>query len=83
MVEIHKLNEAVALRVKMLLKEHNMTQYQLSILTGLPKATISNVVNASNESISFRTIYVMCQGFGITFVDFFDHPLFYNENLEP
>ena len=40
-----KLNEAVSQRLQELLKERGMTQYQLSMTSGVPKSTIGNVVN--------------------------------------
>jgi transcriptional regulator with XRE-family HTH domain len=66
-----------------LLRDANMTQYQLYVRSGVPKSTIGNVVNCSYESVKLRIIHELCQGLGIGIRDFFDSPLFSEENIEP
>ena len=78
-----RLNEAVSKRILELLKDRNMTQYQLFKRTGVPKATISSVVNCRHPSVKLRIIHELCQGFEINIADFFDSPLFDEDNLEP
>ena len=78
-----QLNEAVSARICELLKETNMTQYQLYLKSGIAKSTIGNVVNCSYDSVKLRIIHEMCQGFGISLSDFFASPLFDEHNLEP
>ena len=78
-----KLNQAVSKRLLELLKEKEMTQYQLYIKSGVPKSTIGNVVNCSYDSVKLRIIHEMCQGLGIGIVVFFASPLFQEDNLEP
>lgn len=78
-----QLNEAVSKRLLELLAEHNMTQYQLYIKSGVPKSTIGNVVNCSYESVKLRILHEMCQGLDITLGDFFQSPLFDGDNLDP
>ena len=78
-----KLNEAVSQRLQELLHEHGMTQYQLSMRSGLPKSTIGNVVNCQYDSMKLRIIHEMCQGLGIDIRDFLESDLFDEENLEP
>lgn len=78
-----KLNEAVRCRFLELLKEKNMTQYQLYMKSGVPKSTIGNVINCSYDSVKLRIIHEMCQGLGISVNEFFQSPLFDNENLDP
>ncbi len=78
-----KLNEAVRCRFLELLKEKNMTQYQLYMKSGVPKSTIGNIINCSYESVKLRVIHELCQGLEIDLKTFFDSPLFNEENLEP
>ena len=78
-----KLNEAISRRTKELLSERGMTQYQLYMKTGVPRSTLSNVMNCSYDSIRLRIIHEMCQGFGISITEFFESPLFDENNLEP
>ena len=77
------LNEAVSQRLLELLKEKNMTQYQLYMKSGVPKSTIGNVVNCSYDSVKLRIIHEMCQGLDISICEFFQSPLFAENNLEP
>ena len=83
MVSVMQLNEAVSKRVTELLKERNMTNYQLSVKSGVPKSTIGNLVNCTYDSVKLRVIHEVCQGFGISITDFFNSPLFAEDNLEP
>ena len=78
-----KLNEAVSRRTNELLAERGMTQYQLYMKTGVPKSTISNVMNCNYDSVRLRIIHEMCQGLGISITEFFESPLFDENNLEP
>ena len=78
-----KLNETVRCRFPELLKEKNMTQYQLYMKSGVPKSTIGNIINCSYESVKLRVIHELCQGLEIDLKTFFNSPLFNEENLEP
>jgi DNA transposition AAA+ family ATPase len=78
-----QLNEAVSQRLRQLLSDANMTQYQLYIKSGVPKSTIGNIVNCSYPSVKLRIIHEICQGLGIGIREFFDSPLFSEENVEP
>ena len=60
-----------------------MTQYKLFKRTGVPKSTIANIVHCSYDSVKLRIIHELCQGLGIGLAEFFDSPLFDEENLEP
>lgn len=77
------LNEAVSRRLTELLKEKDMTQYQLYMKSGVPKSTIGNVVNCSYDSVKLRIVHEMCQGLEISICEFFQSPLFEETNLDP
>ncbi len=78
-----KLNEALSQRLNELLQAKNMTQYQLYMKSGVPKSTISNVINCSYDSVKLRIIHEMCQGLDIGITEFFNSSLFNEDNLEP
>lgn len=78
-----KLNEAISGRLSELLLEKEMTQYQLYRKSGVPKSTISNIVNCSYDSVKLRVIHELCQGLSIDLPQFFSSPLFREENLKP
>lgn len=77
-----KLNEAVAKRIAMLCKEKNMTQYQLSMKSGVPQSTLSTIMNCVFPSMKLRIIYEICEGLGISLEEFFRSPLFIRENID-
>ena len=78
-----QLNQAISQRLTELLREKNMTQYQLYMKSGVPRSTIGNVVNCAYDSVKMRIIHEMCQGLEIDLSEFFRSPLFKEENLEP
>ena len=78
-----QLNKAVSLRLNELLEEKNMTQYQLYMKSGVPKSTIGNVINCTYDSVKLRIIHEVCQGLEISVSEFFQSPLFEENNLEP
>ena len=77
-----KLNEAVAKRIAMLCKEKNMTQYQLSMKSGVPQSTLSTIMNCTFPSMKLRILYEICEGLGISLEEFFRSPLFIRENID-
>lgn len=75
------LNEAVSNRICELCKQKNLSQYQLSMKSGVPQSTLSTIINCSFPSMKMRIIYEICEGLEITLKDFFDSPLFDRENI--
>ena len=78
-----QLNEAVSKRLTELLHQNQMTPYQLYIKSGVSKSTIGNILNRAYPSMKLRIIHELCQGFGISITEFFNSPLFEEDNLEP
>lgn len=78
-----QLNQAVSMRLAELLKERNMTQYQLFSKSGVPKSTIHNIMQCSYDSVKLRIIHEICQGLQISLAEFFSSPLFDEANLDP
>lgn len=78
-----KLNEALSKRLAELLNERGMTQYQLYVKSGVPKSTLHNIINCTYDSVKLRIIHEICQGLEIGISEFFDSPLFNENNLEP
>lgn len=77
------LNQAVSKRLRQLLEEHEMTQYQLFSRSGVPRSTINNIINCTYDSVKLRIIHEICQGFPITITEFFQSPLFDEDDLDP
>ena len=76
-----QLNEAISLRIKELCKQNNITQYQLSMKSGVPQSTLSTIMKCKFPSMKLRIIYEICEGLEINIKDFFDSPVFDRENL--
>ena len=75
-----KLTEAIAKRVIKLLAERNLSQYYLFKNGGVPRSTISDVVNNKKKRVSTETIYQICSTLDLSLSEFFNDPLF--DNLE-
>ena len=71
-----KLTEAISKRVQNLLSERNVKQYYLFKNGGMPRSTISNVINCQKKRVSTETIYQICTTLGITLGEFFSDPIF-------
>ena len=78
-----QLNQAVSMRLAELLRERNMTQYQLFSKSGVPKSTIHNIMQCTFDSVKLRIIHEICQGLEISLEEFFHSPLFDETNLDP
>ena len=78
-----QLNEAVSKRLSEFMQEKDMTQYQIFMKSGVPKSTISNIINCTYPSMKLRVIHELCQGLGVSIIEFFNSPLFEEDNLEP
>lgn len=78
-----QMNEAVSKRLSEFMQAKDMTQYQLFMKSGVPKSTISNIINCTYPSMKLRVIHELCQGLGVSIIEFFNSPLFEEDNLEP
>ena len=77
------LQRAVAFRIsKLLIKNGNMSQYQLAIKSGLTKQAVSNIMNEKYKSLKFETIVKLADGFGITLQEFLNDEFFKRDKLD-
>ncbi len=76
-----QLNEAVAARIRELCAQQHITQYGLSMQSGVPQSTLSTIMSCAFPSMKMRIIYEICEGLGISLAEFFASPLFDRENL--
>ncbi len=76
-----QLNEAISKRIKELCEERGITQYALSLKSGVPQSTLSTIINCTFPSMKVRIIYEICEGLEISLNDFFNSPLFERENI--
>lgn len=71
-----KLYDAVLQRLKQIMAEKNASLYTLNKEGGIPKSTLSQVLNRKQNKISLDLLYDILSTMGITFKDFFDDPIF-------
>ena len=76
------ISEAVAQRILGLCEERNITVNKLSSMSGVTQSTVNNIVSGRNNSATVATIKKLCDGFGITVEDFFQHATFRNLEQE-
>ncbi len=75
-----KLNEAIAYKVNKLLEDKKVNQYYLYKNGGIPRSTISDVVNCKKKRVSADTVYQICSTLNVSLSDFYNDPIF--EDLE-
>lgn len=63
--------ECVANRILQLCQERNMAVNALARSAGMPPSTIKNILNGSSKNPGVSTIKMICDGFGITLMEFF------------
>lgn len=71
-----KLYEAIAERTKQLLNERGLSNYHLFKRGGIPRSTISAVINAKKQNVTTNTVYQICSTLEISLKEFFDNPIF-------
>lgn len=77
-----KTQKAVALKMSSLLLKNNMSQYALSIKSGLSKQAIANIINEKYSTIKFDTIIKIADGFNMTVQEFLNDDIFNRANLD-
>ena len=74
--------KAVAMRISKLLIEKKMTQYSLSLKSGISKQGIANIINEKYNTIKLDTIIKIADGFEMTLQEFVDDQVFLRANLD-
>ncbi len=70
------LSEAIRLRIIELLKENNLTAYQLSYRAGISNSIISDCKRGKVKEPTISSIVHICEGLNIELKDFFDSEFF-------
>ncbi len=76
------VSQAVAMRVREILKEKGMSVYRLEKITAMPHNSMQTVMRADNKSVNLKTVLLLIRGLGVTAKEFFDSPLFEDEDLD-
>lgn len=75
-----KTKEAVQERILQLCNEHNTNIHALARCSGISPSTLKSIIYGSSLNPGIVTIKIICDGLGISLIDFFDCELF--QNLE-
>ena len=62
----------IAERIKDLCRKNNLSYYTLSYKSAVPITTLMHIIDCSTKNPGIFTITKICNGFGITLIDFFD-----------
>ncbi len=76
------VSQAVASRIKELLKERGMSQYRLEQSSNIQHGTMNSIMSGRNSGIELNTVMMIARGFDMTVVEFLDAPIFSSEELE-
>ena len=75
------INQAVAIRVRELLKEKKMSHYKLEQETGLYHSTMNAILNNRVKASNFKSIALIVKALGMSLSDFFNNPVFNFDNI--
>lgn len=73
--------QAIIFRILRLCEERGLTINALATVSALPPSSVKNILYGKSQNPKILTIKMICDGLGITLVEFFDAPEF--ENLDP
>ena len=76
------VGEAVKERILQLCEENNISINKLCTISGVTQSTVNNIVSGRNNSATVSTVKKLCDGLGITIIDFFNVDLFRNLEQE-
>jgi len=68
--------ECVARRIIELCDERRLAINALARNSGMPPTTVKNILNGSSKNPGIVTIKMLCDGLGITLIEFFDTDYF-------
>ena len=66
-----KTRETVVYRIRQLCQEQGLTPNGISIIAGVPQATVKSILNGESKNPGIVTIKKLCDGFGVTLGAFF------------
>lgn len=72
--------QAVKNRILSLLEQKNMSIHKLAIESAVPPSSLKNILYGKSKNPGIVTLKMICDGFGITLIEFFDTKEF--KNLE-
>lgn len=71
-----EFSDVVALKIKELMKEKNISIYKLETLTGVYSSTITLFLNRKTKTIRLENLLYICEALGTNLSEFFDDERF-------
>lgn len=66
------ITECVSNRIINLCQERNLSFNALARSAGIPPTTVKNILNGASKNPGIVTLKMICDGFGISILEFFD-----------
>lgn len=76
------VNNAVAKRIVMLLREKGISQYRLEQESGIQHGSMQCIMNGRNKTVTLSTVIMLAKGFKMSLAEFLDDEIFESEDLE-
>lgn len=70
------ISQAISKRVMLLCYEKDMTVYELSKRSGVPKTTIKDIISGRSKNPRIISIEKLANGFSMSISEFWNHELF-------
>lgn len=74
--------DAIKRRLFNLCNEKNFSVYRLAMESAVPPSTIKNILYGKSQNPGIVTIKMLCDGFNITLINFFNSPEFFDLEQE-
>lgn len=71
-----QIKEAIVLRFQEICKLQNMKYNELATRAGVTPSTVYSMMDGNRKDLSIITVKKLCDGLGISIVDFFNHDSF-------
>ena len=70
------ISQAISKRILLLCYEKNITVYELSKKSGVPKTTIKDIISGRSKNLGILSIEKLAAGFSISISEFWNHEIF-------
>ena len=77
-----KVCDAVVKRLRELADNKNISLYKLQKTSGIPEGTFLSLMYGNRKGVNLTTLLQLIQTLGVSPKEFFDSPLFNEENLD-
>ena len=77
-----KLSEAVAKRIKEILRERDISQYKLAKISTIHPGTLNDLFGGAYKTVNMKTIYLIVKALNMTMGEFFTSPIFDDDDIE-